>query len=140
MAWLKLHENIHIAVRAEIVSQGGAEDGELSDVVFPAKVGDLSSIERGIRHCSLLGRLLGVLHGQTIGMCHATSSGGRSNIPGDPDGVKESREPRAECRDQTIRQSGSQALRENRSAKMPERLSAMESGDGQGVRFARRAR
>jgi hypothetical protein len=52
MAWLKLHENIHIAVRAEIVSQGGAEEGEFSDVVLPAKVSDFFSIQPDAGHCS----------------------------------------------------------------------------------------
>jgi hypothetical protein len=64
MAGLELDKNIHIAVGTEIVSQDGAEEGQPSDVVSPAEIGDLFSIKRDARHVSLLNRFQPALQRQ----------------------------------------------------------------------------
>ena len=45
MAWLEFHQDIHIAVGAEIVTQNRAEQSKPFDVVPPAKIGDLLLIQ-----------------------------------------------------------------------------------------------
>src|SRR5258706_13709227 len=40
LARLELDQNVHVAVRPEVVAQDRAEEGEPTDVMAPAEVGD----------------------------------------------------------------------------------------------------
>ena len=49
VAWLKLHEHVHIAVRAEVVTQDGPEQGQTRDVMPAAEGRHGLTIDRDMR-------------------------------------------------------------------------------------------
>jgi hypothetical protein len=52
VAFLELHEDVHVARRSEVVTESGAEEGEPADVVPAAELGEffVRDLEGGARH------------------------------------------------------------------------------------------